>query len=64
MSTTTSVPDDRAKARSGRRTAPTRSAMAAISRRAAGLRASSVYREVSATTSPPGRVRWSDLMRK
>ena len=38
--------------------------MAAISRRAAGFRASIVYREVSTMTRPPGRVRCSDFTMK
>ena len=58
------VPAARWWAPLGSRTAPTRSARAAISRRAAGLAASMVYREVSTATRPPGRVRCRLLMRK
>ena len=58
------VPAARWWAPLGSRIAPTRSAREAISRRAAGLRASMVYREVSTITRPPGRVRASDLTRK
>ena len=61
---TTLVPAARWWAPLGSRTAPTRSARAAISRRAAGLRASRVKREVSSATRPPGRVRCRDLMMK
>ena len=61
---TAPVPAARWCAPPGSRRAPTRSARPAISRRAAGLRASIVYREVSSATRPPGRVRCSDLMMK
>ena len=63
-SQTASVPAAAANAPRGRRTAPSRSARAAISRRAAGLRASIVHREVTTIARPPGRVRRSDLTTK
>ena len=63
-SVTTPVPAARWCAPLGSRIAPTRSASAAISRRAAGLRASIVYRDVSTATRPPGRIRCRDLTMK
>ena len=61
---TASVPAVRRCEPLGSRIAPTRSASWLISRRAAGLAASSVNREVSTATSPPGRVSASDLRMK
>ena len=60
----TLVPAARWWAPPGRRIAPSRSASEAISRRAAGLRASIVNREVSTATRPPGRTRCSALTMK
>ncbi len=48
----------------GSRTAVTRSARSLIWARAESLRASSVKRDVSTATSPPGRQRLRDLMMK
>ena len=63
-SITASVPAVRRCEPVGSRTAPSRSATALISRRAAGFAASSVNRELSTATSPPGRVNASDLRMK
>ena len=59
-----SVPAVRRCAPVGSRTAPTRSAGPSLSRRAAGLTASSVNSEVSTATTPPGRIRASALTMK
>ncbi len=56
MSVTASVPATRANAFVGRRTAPTRSATAAMSRRARWLALSIVKCELMTATYPPGAV--------
>ncbi|AMM34788.1 hypothetical protein SA2016_4136 (plasmid) [Sinomonas atrocyanea] len=63
-SVSASVPAARRCAPVGRRTAPIRSAIAFISRRAAGFPASRVNDDDRTATSPPGRVRARDLMMK
>ena len=60
----TSVPAAARKVPAGSRTAPTRSARAAMSALAAAPAASRVKREVTTATSPPGRTRSSDLTMK
>ena len=63
-SVTTSVSADALKVRAGRRMAPIRSARSAIATRASSAWASRVNREVTTATSPPGRVKSSDLTTK
>ena len=63
-SVTTDVPDWVVNVLLGSRTAPTNSPQRAICFRWAGLTASSVYRLVRATSSPPGASAASDLARQ
>lgn len=63
-SVTASVPAARLCAPDGNRMAATRSARALNSRRAVGLPASMVCRDVSTATRPPERVSSSDLTMK
>ena len=64
MSTTTSVPAAARMAPSGRRTAPTRSAMEARNMRAVGSALSMVQRLVTKAARPPGRSRSIDRAMK